>query len=139
MRIEWDEDLTTSIPLVDTQHQNILIKTNEFLEAMNEGRGELEAANAIKLLKDWADSHFSIQEKYMLENGYPKYELHKADHEKYVKVVGLLENEFKAQASSSYLVKKIETALLHYWTEHVPKFDKPLAEFLRDNIEKLIL
>lgn len=130
--------MTTSIPLVDTQHQNILTKTNKFLEAMNEGRGELEAANAIKLLKDCADSHFSTQGKYMLENGYPKYELHKADHEKYVKVVGILENEFTTQGSSSDLAKKIETTLLHYWTEYVPTFDKPLAGFLRDNVEKLI-
>ena len=138
MGIECNEELTTGIPLVDTQVQKILLKTNEFLKAVDNGKGELETSSAIKLLIDCTDSHFSMQEKYMLENGYPEYELHKADHEKYVKVVGILENEFTSQGSSEDLVKKIEATLLHYWTEHVPAFDKPLAEFLRDNAENLI-
>ena len=138
MGIEWDEDLTTSIPIVDNQQQNILTKTNGFLEAVEDGKGELENANAIQLLKDCANSYFSTQEKYMLENGYSEYELHKAEHEKYVKVFEILENEYKEQVSSLDLVKKIETTLLHYWTEHVPTFDKPLAGFLRDNVENLI-
>ena len=138
MDIKWEEDFNTNIPVVDNQLKKIHGQIIEFLGAVKTGKGELETRSVIGQLKDWQISNFSIQEKYMLENGYPKYKIHMAAHKKYIKVIEVLDNEFIEQGASKELAKKIEKTMIHFWEDHVTHYDKPLAQFLKENVENLL-
>ena len=127
----WSDDLATGIPLIDTQHKNIITRINEFLDAVSQGRGKKEIEKAIKILDEFANTHFETENKYMLQYKYPDYKLHKAQHEKYINVIDSLKIEYDIRILSPDFEKKIKIVLLSYLRDHIEKFDKPLADFLR--------
>ena len=127
----WSDDLATGIPWIDTQHKNIITRANDFLDAVSQGRGKKEIDKAVKLLETFAYTHFETENKYMLQYKYPDYKLHKAQHEKYIKVIETLKMEYDIQVLSPDFIRKIKTVLLSYLQNHIEKFDKPLADFLR--------
>ncbi len=129
----WSDDLATGIPLIDTQHKNIITRINEFLDAVSQGRGKKEIEKAIKILDEFANTHFETENKYMLQYKYPDYKLHKAQHEKYINVIDSLKIEYDIKVLSPDFVKKIKTVLLSYLRDHIEKFDKSLADFLRQS------
>ncbi len=83
MESQWTEDLATNIPVIDTQHKKIITRTNEFLRAVSQGRGQKEIETAVKILEGFAQSHFETEEKFMLQYKFPDYKLHKTQHQNY--------------------------------------------------------
>ena len=65
MEIEITEDLTTGISWIDDQHKNLFTKANNYITAVNQNRGHKEIQTAIHLLEEYANTHFSTEEKYM--------------------------------------------------------------------------
>lgn len=136
MKIEWSDDLSTNIPLIDIQHKNLITKINEFLQAVSRGRGQKEIAKAISIFEEFVNSHFETEEKSMLQYKFPDYKLHKNQHEKFIKVVESLRieydvNKLTSNFDKSDFVRKIKTVLLSYLQDHISKLDKPLALYLR--------
>ncbi|MCK4966430.1 hemerythrin family protein [bacterium] len=125
--------MATGIPWIDTQHKNIIIRANEFLDAVSQSKGKKEIEKAIKILDEFANTHFETENKYMLQYKYPDYKLHKAQHEKYINVIDSLKIEYDIQILSPDFEKKIKIVLLSYLRDHIEKFDKPLADFLRQS------
>ena len=127
----WSEDLATNIPWIDTQHKNIIARINDFLSAVSQGRGQKEIAAAVKVLEEFVNTHFETEEKYMLQYKYPHYKQHQTQHKNYTKVVESLTMEYEIQVFSADYVKKVKTVLYSYLQDHIIKFDKPLAIFLK--------
>lgn len=136
MKMEWTDDLATNIPFIDIQHKNIFIETNKFLESVSQGRSQAEFGRAIKVLQDCVHNHFSTEEKYMLQNNYPHYKQHNEQHKKYITIADNLEMEFELKNLAPDFEKKIEMVLTYYWTDHIQKFDIPLAHFLNKGGQK---
>ena len=139
MEEKWTEDLTTNIPVIDTQHKNIITRINEFLRAVSQGRGQKEIEKAVKILEELSKSHFETEEKFMIQYKYTDYKMHRAHHKNFIKVIESLIIEFELISPSSDLVKKIKIVLLSYFQNHITKFDKPLANFLRQCKNKSFL
>ncbi|MCP4628269.1 MAG: hemerythrin family protein [bacterium] len=139
MESKWTEDLATNIPVIDTQHKNLITRTNEFLRVISQGRGQKEIETAVKILDEIAQSHFETEEKFMLQHTFPDYKLHKIQHQNYIKVIESLNSEYEFIGSSSDFVKKTKLLLLSYLQNHIKEFDKPLADFLRKTKDQSIL
>ena len=56
--------MATGIPWIDTQHKNIIIRANEFLDAVSQSKGKKEIEKAIKILDEFANTHFETENKY---------------------------------------------------------------------------
>lgn len=80
MPIEWNESLKTGIPIIDSEHQELIVMLNRL------GRfrcGEERFTEAFEELQYYADNHFKVEENYMLKLEYPEYDEHKSFHDKF--------------------------------------------------------
>ena len=68
----------------------------------------------------------------MREYNFPDRESHKTDHEKLGIIIEQLRDEYNKHGISSKFTDEVKSTLIQYWTEHIPKFDKPLAAFLKN-------
>jgi hemerythrin len=84
--VEWSDEFSVKNRLIDAQHKELLRFTNELYAACKAG-GFSERISFIRTVQNavnYANEHFSTEEKIMLQTNYPEYTQHKAEHDMFV-------------------------------------------------------
>ena len=112
---------TSDILWQDAQHQVLF----EILDLIKQPNADREV---LRRLEDYTEYHFTLEEKYMLELGYPGRVEHIRSHDRFRGEIGKLlqsEEEFDAQFGEI-----IATFLSEWLTRHVFGVDKELEVFI---------
>jgi hemerythrin-like metal-binding protein len=91
----WDETYSVQIESIDEQHKILFSYINDLVEAMQEFRESDVVSRLLPALMDYTIVHFGAEEKLMEENGYPKLDEHKQEHEKFINMIKEFEEKFK--------------------------------------------
>ena len=92
--LEFDNSLVTGDEVIDEQHKEWIDRINQLLGGCEECGcgGKVEAIKMLDYMADYADFHFSEEEKLQEEVAYPAINEHKAKHEElisdFIKKVG---------------------------------------------------
>ena len=112
---------TSEVIWQDTQHQMLFALLDEIAE-------EQSSHSVLHQLKYYAESHFALEEKYMLLLEYPGYSEHLQAHDKFrEQLTVMLENPESHDHSSRQL---ISTFLTEWLKRHVFGIDKKLEDFI---------
>ncbi|MDP3176271.1 MAG: methyl-accepting chemotaxis protein, partial [Spirochaetaceae bacterium] len=77
--LDWSDMLSVGVDAMDDQHKELFSRINKLLRAMlAEGQGG-DASGLVAFIGEYVEHHFSDEEKFMRELGYPKFEAHKAE------------------------------------------------------------
>jgi len=89
--------------------------------------------NVLNTLKDYSENHFSLEERYMIELGYPARDAHIQAHNSFrLEVEQLLEGD----EPDAVFREIIATFLTEWLTRHVFGTDKELEAFILKNPAK---
>ena len=132
MEFEWTEELATNVLWIDTQHKYIITEMQDILNAIAAGKGEQEIQADITLLEVIASSHFATEESYMHKYNFSGHNSHKTDHEKLGEIIERFKSGYEERGIYSGFTAEIKSALIKYWTDHIPNFDMPLAAFFKN-------
>ncbi|MBU1983312.1 hemerythrin family protein, partial [bacterium] len=101
------------------------------LEAMHVNKGDTVVADLLKFLHEYAQYHFSEEEKHMLESRCPIYEEHKRAHEEFVKNLMELQALYDRLGASTIVVMHLQRWLIDWLIEHIIHVDKQMAAEVR--------
>jgi hemerythrin len=128
--IEWTDDLSTGIPVIDNQHQRIVDYINKLDHAQRHHSRE-EVGEVLDELVDYTLSHFAFEESLMEEAGYSFINAHKKVHQLFVKRVADYQQRFK-------MGEEIEEELMHtlraWLINHIKNDDQDYSEDVRQNM-----
>ncbi|MDJ0741102.1 MAG: bacteriohemerythrin [Gammaproteobacteria bacterium] len=131
--IEWTDDLSTGIPVIDNQHQRIVTYINK-LDHAQRHRSRDEVGEILNELVDYTLSHFAFEETLMEDSGYAFINAHKKVHQLFVRRVADYQQRFKAGEA-------IEDELMHtlraWLINHIKNDDKDFAADVRYNLQHL--
>ena len=129
---KWKEDFSVNIENIDEQHKELFRIGNFLYEivSIKDGVDRYdEIIEALHKLGDYAVYHFTFEEKMMEDNGYPKFEQHKRQHDSFISKVKSIDEEEIDERQ-----KKIGMDLIIFianWIEnHILKTDMEYKEFL---------
>ena len=127
--IEWNDRLKLGIPLVDRQHERLVDLTNILHIACLRSA---ETANhffikAAHDAVDYANYHFTTEEKMMIFLEYPGFQNHKKEHENFVKEVLNQEKKF---TSDRFVPNRFVYFLKEWILSHIAVSDKALAVYI---------
>jgi hemerythrin len=118
---------TSDILWQDAQHQVLF----EILDMISEPGTDTKVLNK---LQDYTETHFSLEELYMLELGYPGRDAHILAHDKFREEINrLLETD---QVHDTQFMEIISVFLTEWLTRHVFGIDKKLEQYILDSAEK---
>ena len=80
--LDWNEALTTGVPLLDQQHKALFDCVSEIEWAVQEKRVIL-TIHAIDQLKAYCRAHFATEEHLMRIHGYPGLQKHIEEHRRF--------------------------------------------------------
>jgi len=137
--MQWTKDLSVGIEKIDEQHRELFEKINDLVAAVKQSTCKYKIGDVIKFLEDYIAFHFGEEEKYMAEFGYPGYEAHKAQHEKFKENFTELKKELPkleggAKPGSYDLSVETNQVVVDWILDHIAKVDKRLGEFLKGKI-----
>ena len=140
MRIEFDDNLITGNEMIDTQHKELIDRTNQFLAKLEENVGRVDAVKMLDYLDEYIEFHFGEEEKLQEEIGYPGLAEHKAKHEELKATVKELYDMLdEEEGPTEAFVKQVEVNVVNWLVRHIQGFDRSVAEyrFMADNADRI--
>ena len=129
-KVAWDKRLSIGITLIDEQHKSLIKKLNDVSSAIDNGLGQREVSKTLEFLTEYADFHFSAEEKAMKDNDYPGIERQKIMHQEFMDTLSNLEQVFEEEGSTSALSDAINNFLFNWLTNHIQGLDQEFGVFL---------
>ena len=115
--VEWDDDFSVSIPLMDEQHKKLIIMINDLFQRCVSGSTStnLTFAMAVKDAAEYAKMHFQVEEEYLEKAAYPGLPSQKMEHERFMaEVMATFEKYKKGEAVPLDLVRFLKKWLLNH-------------------------
>lgn len=135
MAISLPDELKMGIPDVDEAHLALYEEINRLHEAMR-----THSLGAVFEMADYLDayakSHFSAEERAMIEAGYPGLPDHLARHADFKKSLVRWRTRLSAEGATAPLVVELSSWLTSWLRDHIRRSDAAMARFLRARDEQ---
>jgi len=132
-KIEWTDDLSVGIDLIDNQHQKWIEHYNNAVEAIDAKHEVAQISSSLGFLSDYTETHFSTEEQAMAESNYPELGEHKAKHDALRKTLADMSEEFIEDGATDILAESVETFLGNWLIKHIEEVDMRFAAFTHKN------
>ena len=132
---EWTKSMSVGESHIDEQHQKLLSQLNKIIDAMVVGVKSKETYEAINFFDEYIKEHFSYEEYYMQEYGYPYLREHIKRHEDFIKNYVAFLDKLHSGEDANKLITEVETYLGEWWVNHIGKEDQQYHQFI-DSIAK---
>lgn len=132
MALSWSSDLETGNPIIDSEHQELIKKVNDFYFACSQGKAVDEVLNMLRFLKLYTDKHFAHEEKLQQDSNYPEFNNHRMLHRVFQDRVDELEIKIRKEGISIGSVVEINQKVGYWLMEHIKKEDVKLAKYLAE-------
>ena len=125
----WNTRYNTGIQLVDDQHKELFSTVNQLRRAVQDGAGPEGIAQILDTLLASSARHFSTEEAFMAQYGYPDLTSHVAEHASML--MSLQELRTKYQESHQTLALMVPTFLEGWLKHHISDGDFGFVTFLK--------
>lgn len=126
--IQWSPALAVGVPEIDAQHQELFRRAERLITALRGGdRGEVEAL--VRYLFDYAVEHFSAEERYMREIGYPGLEVHQAAHQSFREDFAEMLADYERKGPTPLVALTMHNWLSDWLRRHVGGVDVEIGRF----------
>lgn len=124
----WNENYSVGVKEIDQQHQQMIGIINRLYEMVeNKNFNDAVVSDILTELVEYADYHFSTEEKYFREFDYPKTESHVEMHNDYRARAGEMKEDYEAGKKNEVLLD-LGNFLNGWWTWHINNTDKEYTE-----------
>lgn len=132
MAIVWNQErMTTGVPEIDKEHQELIRRFNEFHDAMAKGRGKDAAAKLLTFIVEYTETHFAHEEKCMRERKCTAAAANLAAHNALRREIAGLTPKLKDGSLSLVDLIKIERTLGDWLQNHICAIDVKLRDTVK--------
>jgi hemerythrin len=126
--INFVEKLSVGNAVIDDQHKKLFSIINDLHGVMASGKARTAIYEILERLIDYTKTHFSSEQRLMVQYFYPDRKNHEAQHSELIRQV----DDLKAKVQAGHITVTIETMdFLKKWlNNHILQTDKKFGEFL---------
>ncbi len=128
--VQWSDRYATGIAEVDDQHKTLFNAVNDLHDGLMGGKGKEAIQKTLDFLVDYTVKHFSDEEKFMKQQGFPGLSAHHTEHTMLLDEVASFREQYTKNAAA---VRPMEVArFLGDWlTHHIHQMDMQYAAFVK--------
>jgi len=128
--IIWDDKFSVGIAEIDRQHKSLITFANELFEACQTSGKEAMFRQTIRKSAEYVKTHFAYEEALMRVHGYPEFNVHKLEHEEFVRQILLKVSDYE---EGRPFVANAFVRFLHDWyLNHIAISDMKYRKFFND-------
>ena len=126
--LAWKEDFSVKVRQFDDQHRKLIELVNKLHDAMKQGKGAQVLNDVLSSLAAYTQTHFSDEERIMLQNRYPGFFEHKRSHDQLVARVRNFQRE--VEAGSATVSLGLMNFLKEWLLQHIQGVDMKYGPYL---------
>lgn len=130
IQVSWDRSLETGDPEIDSQHRELFRRIDQLMIATQDRRARAEVGRLLTYLGDYVVSHFSAEERLMVEAEYPGTLAHREEHQRFVEEYARMFQDYRANGAGPVFVIKFGNRVTAWLVEHICRTDRRLADYL---------
>ncbi|MDR2576345.1 MAG: bacteriohemerythrin [Treponema sp.] len=137
--VVWDEKYATGIDLIDTQHKELFILTNELFRACMGDNKALKGVftETMGRMVDYVRFHFSAEQEILHRIKYPEYKEHKKQHEKLIR--DIIKAVTAHNKGEKFVPNQFVRTLRDWILSHIAIVDKQYVIFITEQKKKGLL
>ena len=126
--IQWSPFFSVSVPELDEDHRQLFGIVNEFFKRHRDGHDREEVFHVLNRLVDYAEQHFTREERLLEQTRFPGYHQHRLEHERLLQEIFRINGRWEEGAAED---DTEVAAFLQEWLQtHILEFDKAYAPHL---------
>jgi len=126
MSIQWTPAMSTGVPEIDAQHQELFRQINALGDAMLKREGTSKVVQTIDFLLKYTNEDFSAEEAYMDRHQCPVAAVNKRAHDDLKKTLAEKRRMIDQGGVNSALVLELKSLLGNWLTTHIAAVDTRL-------------
>ncbi len=130
--VKWSSAIEVGHPMIDSQHQELIARINQLLEASSRGTGAENVGEILDFLGNYVVEHFGDEEREMKKYNYRGYDGHKEQHTKFINTYLELREEIEREGIGPHTAIQVNEIIVDWLINHITKVDKNLAAFLNE-------
>mgnify|MGYP001214884161 CR=1 FL=1 len=129
--LTWDESYSVNVNFIDGQHKKLFNLANGYSEALKNGESKAALSRLLDSLAEYANVHFSTEERYFVQFNYLHSEEHKREH----LIISKKIEELKTKIKVGIEIEQDEVSnFLRIWLDgHVKGTDQKYIECFNKN------
>lgn len=127
IQFEWTPELSVGDDELDAQHKRLLHQVNILLEAIFQKESPEVVTDALGFCDEYISEHFTAEEQYLRDHGYPHMEEHVALHDGFRRRYAEMKEKLKIEGASENLLHELENDLARWFIVHIGTEDKKYA------------
>jgi len=137
--VVWDEKYATGIDLIDVQHKELFILTNELFRACLVGEKALKSVftETMGRMVDYVRFHFSAEQELLHRIKYPEYQEHKKQHEKLVR--DIIQAVTAHNKGGKFVPNQFVRTMRDWILSHIAIADKQYVLYITEQKKKGLL
>ena len=128
--LEWKDEYSVGIKVLDDDHKKLISLLNQFKTAYDYHTSEEFEQQALKSLIDYTKFHFKREEELLELHNYPDYEDHKQQHQVMIGEVERFVEKYNQQGHEA--LDEVSSFLSNWLINHINGTDKQYGGFLND-------
>jgi len=127
--ITWEDAFNTGNKDIDTQHHKLISYINDLHASLKTNKSPEELNDVLNGLTQYTVYHFGLEEKLMIESGYPNFEQHKREHQIFIERLEKL--SYDLNSKNARILFRLLTFLKVWFSGHIMNPDKKFVEYLK--------
>lgn len=134
MPLQWDESLVLDLAEIDNQHRSIFEHFQKMSEAVQKGAPTEVIEQLSVFLCEYADLHFTAEEKIMAEYNYPEIDYQRREHEEFTRDANSLKETIKQAGVSQEMAIETTGKLFRWIIKHIKTDDKKMVAYVKERM-----
>jgi hemerythrin len=131
--IIWDKSLSTGIPNIDEQHQELISNFNKLKNSIQDGKWREETGELLDFLQFYAKWHFEREEELMDKYNCPVAEANKQGHQFFIDRFGQLYEQYQESDTNIEVMMNTFEELSSWIVQHIVNIDAKLHDCVPDD------
>jgi hemerythrin len=134
MALQWDDSLILGIEEIDNQHKSIFKHFSRLSEAVQSGVSKELIEEIVFFIYEYAQVHFSAEERYMVEYGYPRIDEQCREHEEFSRDAVEFKNRLQQEGSINEIAIAVSGKMVRWIIQHIRNQDRDMVEFIKSRM-----
>ena len=123
--------MSVGVENIDEQHKIWFEKANELFEAGKQQRAKEYINTMIDFLDEYTKKHFSDEESYMEEIGYPELDAQKKAHASFINDLAKLKKDYNDGGGNLLVILNANKMVINWLTNHIRHMDKKIGDYVK--------
>ncbi|ACS79536.1 bacteriohemerythrin [Maridesulfovibrio salexigens] len=129
--VEWSDDLSVDVRIIDEHHMKLLDLINELYGAMRQRKADTVIGEVAERLLEYTIYHFGYEEKIFDKHGYPEKEPHKKLHKIFIDKISDFKDDVERGkvTASTDIIRFLKDWLI----KHIMVVDAKYTDFMHEH------